>query len=150
MTIHYTIQPATWHDLLPLQSLERECFQDDAWPLIELLGVLIFPGTVHLKAVSEENQFIGFIAGDARRSEGIGWILTIGVEPKFRRQGVARALLQECEVQMQLPKVRLSVRRSNQSAIDLYEKLGYRHVDVWKKYYHNGEDGLVMEKKMNP
>ena len=149
MAIQYTIQPATWHDLLPLQSLERECFQDDAWPLIELLGVLIFPGTVHLKAVSEANQFIGFIAGDVRRNEGLGWILTIGVEPKFRRQGVARALLQECEVQMQLPKVRLSVRRSNQGAIDLYEKLGYCHVDVWKKYYHNGEDGLVMEKKMN-
>ena len=86
------------------------------------------------------DRFVGFAQGQVGALQ-----VSLGGE-----LGVARALLKECEVQMQLPRVRLSVRRSNQGAIDLYEKLGYSHVDVWKKYYHNGEDGLVMEKKMNP
>ena len=35
---------------------------------------------------------------------------------------------------------------SNDAAIALYKKAGYRTVDLWKKYYSDGEDGLVMEK----
>jgi ribosomal protein S18 acetylase RimI-like enzyme len=37
---------------------------------------------------------------------------------------------------------------SNEPAIALYEKEGYRSVDIWKRYYNDGEDGLVMEKKL--
>jgi ribosomal-protein-alanine N-acetyltransferase len=44
--------------------------------------------------------------------------------------------------------VKLSVRRSNQPAIQLYQKLGYAQVDVWSNYYHDGEDGIVMAKKI--
>jgi ribosomal protein S18 acetylase RimI-like enzyme len=42
--------------------------------------------------------------------------------------------------------MKLTVRMSNQGAIALYEQEGYRSVDIWKKYYNDGEDGLVMEK----
>jgi ribosomal protein S18 acetylase RimI-like enzyme len=40
----------------------------------------------------------------------------------------------------------LTVRISNDKAIALYEDEGYRTVDIWKRYYADGEDGLVMEK----
>ena len=42
--------------------------------------------------------------------------------------------------------MKLTVRISNDAAISLYKKEGYRTVDIWKKYYNDGEDGLVMEK----
>jgi ribosomal protein S18 acetylase RimI-like enzyme len=45
--------------------------------------------------------------------------------------------------------MRLTVRLSNEGAISLYEKEGYRSVDIWKKYYNDGEDGLVMEKRLH-
>jgi ribosomal-protein-alanine N-acetyltransferase len=44
--------------------------------------------------------------------------------------------------------MKLTVRMSNEPAISLYEKEGYRSVDIWKRYYNDGEDGLVMEKKL--
>jgi ribosomal-protein-alanine N-acetyltransferase len=47
---------------------------------------------------------------------------------------------------MKFPRARLTVRLSNDKAISLYEKEGYRTIDIWKRYYNDGEDGLVMEK----
>jgi len=141
----YNIQTATWRDLFSLGALEKICFDDDAWPLLELLGVLAFPGIVRLRAIAE-GEMVGFIAGDPRRSEKTGWILTLGVLPEWRRKGIAQDLLDTCEQQMKMPLVKLTVRRDNLSAIRLYEKLGYRQVDIWSRYYRNGEDGLVLEK----
>ncbi|MCD6577409.1 MAG: GNAT family N-acetyltransferase [Anaerolineaceae bacterium] len=143
----FTIQQASWRDLRALTKLEKECFYRDAWPLIELMGVLTFPGVVRLRAVGDD-KFVGFIAGDPRKRENTGWILTLAVLPDWRRLGIAGALLNACEEQMHMPKVKLSVRRSNAAAIRLYEKLGYKQVDIWSKYYQGGEDGLVLEKEM--
>ncbi len=144
----FEIKPASWLDLFAVQEIERVCFQEDAWPLLELMGALTWPGIVRLKAVND-HQMAAFIAGDVRRSEQIGWILTVGVLPAYHRLGLASLLMRECEVHMKMPRVKLSVRRSNLPAIQLYQKLGYTQVDVWKNYYHNGEDGIVMAKKID-
>jgi len=146
---NYLIESATWRDLKALDGLEKVCFGEDAWPLLELLGVLVFPGVVKLKAVFEESM-VGFIAGDPRRHESTGWIMTLGVLPDRRRQGIAEALLNECEQKMAMPQVKLTVRRGNEPALRLYEKLGYTQIDIWPRYYHNGDDGLVLEKKLDP
>jgi len=143
----YIIEQASWRDLLTLSALEKMCFNRDAWPLIELMGVLTFPGVVRLRAVGE-SKLVGFIAGDPRRRDNTGWILTLGVLPDWRRQGIAGALLNKCEEQLHMPQMKLSVRRSNTAAISLYETLGYKQVDIWSKYYQGGEDGLVLAKKM--
>jgi len=141
----FQIETAGWRDMKALHALEKSCFKEDAWPLVELLGVLTFPGVVRIKAVAS-GSMVGFIAGDANRGENTGWILTLGVQPEMRRRGIAGALLKECERLMDMATVKLTVRRGNLAAIGLYEKLGYRKVDVWPRYYRNGEDGLVFEK----
>lgn len=91
---------------------------------------------------------IGFVAGDPRSSHGAAWVATLAVHPRFQRRGVGRALLLACEAQVKSPNMKLTVRMSNHGAIALYEKEGYRTVDIWKKYYNDGEDGLVMEKAL--
>jgi ribosomal protein S18 acetylase RimI-like enzyme len=139
------IIPATLRDLSALRTLERVCFEKDAWPLLDLMAVLTFPDVIRLKAV-EDGRMIGFIAGDPRRSEGFAWIATVAVDPGYRRRGIGRALLLVCENQLHEPRVKLTVRMSNSGAITLYEREGYRTVDVWKGYYNDGEDGVVMEK----
>jgi ribosomal protein S18 acetylase RimI-like enzyme len=143
----YSIQTSNWRDLFALSALEKECFDQDAWPLLELMGVLTFPGVVRLRAVIA-GEMVGFIAGDPRRSEKTGWILTLGVLPNWRRQGIAFDLLSTCEKQMGMPLVKLTVRRNNLAAICLYEKMGYQQMDIWSRYYRNGEDGLVLEKRI--
>lgn len=139
------ISTASWKDLNQLRVIERECFELDAWPLFDLIGVLTFPGIVRLKAEIGD-RMVGFIAGDDSRSEEIGWISTVGVLPAYQKQGIGLALLNACEEKMHTPVIQLTVRKSNQAAIHLYEKCGYSRVDVWEQYYIGGEDGVVMRK----
>jgi len=145
-TRNFLIEPATWRDLKSLEKLEKICFGEDAWPMLELLGVLVFPGVARLRAMVN-GEMVGFIAGDPRRVDMTGWIMTLGVLPAWRRQGIAEALLSECEQKMRMPVVKLTVRRGNEPAIALYQKLGYTQTDIWSRYYQSGEDGLVLEKK---
>jgi ribosomal-protein-alanine N-acetyltransferase len=143
------IIPATIRDLNALRRLENVCFEKDAWPLFDLIAVLTFPDVVRLKAV-EDHQMVGFIAGDPRPTQGFSWIATVAVLPEYRRKGIGRSLLHACEVQLKTPRLKLSVRASNQVAITLYEQEGYRTMDIWKAYYNDGENAIVMEKPRLP
>ena len=140
----YQILPAGWRDLGALRQLEKACFPEDAWPLLDLIGVLSLPNVVRLKAIMGD-QMIGFVAGD-KKSSALGWIATIGVLPEYRRQGIAAALLRACETRLAVTRIRLSVRLGNASAIRLYEDFGYQRVDIWPEYYQDGTDALVFEK----
>jgi len=138
------IIPANLRDLNALRRLEKACFDQDAWSLFDLIAVLTFPDVVRLKAMADETM-VGFIAGDPRPSQGFSWIATIGVLPEYRRTGIGRKLLQACEREIPTAHIRLSVRTGNAPAIRLYEQEGYQRVDVWRRYYNDGGDALVME-----
>lgn len=139
------ITKASILDLNALRKLEQESFGKDAWPLFDLIAVLTFSDVIRLKAV-EDGQMVGFVAGDPRPRDGWGWIATIGVDPRYRRRGIGRALLHICENKLGVPKARLTVRPSNRSAISMYEKEGYVSIDLWQGYYNDGEDAMLMEK----
>jgi ribosomal protein S18 acetylase RimI-like enzyme len=139
------VLPAALRDFRAVYHLEKVCFDQDAWPMLDVLGVLTIPQVVRLKAVDQE-QLIGFIAADLRRSQGVAWIATLAVLPEYRRRGIGEAMLRICEEQVNLPLIRLCVRQSNQPAIELYQNSGYQQVDVWKKYYRGGENALIFEK----
>ena len=141
------VEPATWRDLSSLRNLEQICFPLDAWPLWDMVGVLTFPGVVRLKA-TQDGEMAGFIAADIRRTENSAWITTLGVLPAYRRQGLATTLLRACEARLQVPRIRLSVRASNQPALRLYSQFGYKQHDVWSRYYSDGEDALVLGKSL--
>ena len=140
------ITPASLKDLNALRKLEQACFAEDAWSLFDLVAVLTFPEVVRLKAV-QHGRMVGFVAGDPRPAKGFSWIATICVLPECQRKGIGRALLRACEARIQTPRLRLSVRIENRAAICLYEREGYQRVDVWRGYYNDGGDALVMEKE---
>ena len=140
------IVAATLLDLNALNKLEHACFEKDAWPMLDLIAVLTFPDIVRLKA-TENGRMIGFVAGDMHNPDGLGWIATIGTDPQYRRRGVGRELLRACEAKLRSPRIRLSVRASNDGAIRLYEQEGYQRVEVWQGYYNDGEAAIVMEKQ---
>ena len=145
--LEFPILPASWHDLAALSHLEKQCFSpDDAWSFLDRLAVLTLPGVVRLKAETE-GEMIAFVAGERKPEKATGWITTLAVAPGFRRRGIATNLIAACEKELQMQVIRLSVRRSNLSALGLYERVGYLQVGVWPKYYIGGEDALVLEKK---
>ena len=138
------ILPASLLDLVPLRRIEHACFDRDAWPLLDLMAVLTFPDVIRLKAV-DNGRMIGFVAGDTR-DRGMSWIATIAVLPEYQKQGVGRALLDACESKLTAARVRLCLRTDNVSAMRLYERQGYQRVDIWRAYYKDRADALVMEK----
>jgi ribosomal-protein-alanine N-acetyltransferase len=143
--MNYIIRTASIIDIGSLQKLERACFDQDAWSLFDLVAVLSFSDVVRLKAVIG-NQMVGFIAGDPRPAEKLAWIATLGVLPAHQNQGIGFAILQACEKQLAVPRIRLCVRPSNHSALGLYSRAGYQTINTWKEYYNDKGDALVMEK----
>lgn len=140
-----SIEPAGWRDLNDLRRIGELCFPKDMWPLWDLIAILTFPNVVRRKACFE-GHMVGFIGVDLRRSQRQAWVATLCVHPQHRRRGIATALLLESEEYHNMPHIRLSVRASNQPAINLYAKFGYHDIEMWPSYYQDGEDALVMEK----
>jgi ribosomal-protein-alanine N-acetyltransferase len=139
------IRQAELRDFFKLLRLEKLCFQADSWPWIDVLAALTFPETVRLLMESDD-ELIGFVIGDRRRSRDMGWVASIAVHPEYRGQGLGKRLLYACEKALAIGRVRLSLRASNQIALQLYQGQGYREVDRWRRYYRDGEDAIVMEK----
>lgn len=144
-TPNFEIQPASLWDLNALRALERVCFPQDAWPLLEMVGVLSLPSILRWKALDGE-RLAGFVAADVRRSQGVAWIATVAVHPDYRRRGLGSRLMDLAESEVGTPRMRLSARVGNREAIRLYQQRGYEQIDVWPKYYQGGEDAVVMEK----
>ncbi len=91
---------------------------------------------------------IGFVIGDRRRSQQLGWVASIGVHPEYQRRGIGTRLLAACERALATPRVRLTLRPSNEGARRLYEATGYVEIGRLQGYYLDGEDGIMMEKTM--
>jgi ribosomal-protein-alanine N-acetyltransferase len=145
--INFSIQNAGWRDYSELHALEKACFSShDVWPFWDLIGILTLPGYTRLKAV-EKGMMIGFIGAERDTGLGVGWITTIATLPAYQRFGIGTSLLHACEAILDMPIYRLTVRASNLGAIALYETQGYQPIKRWMRYYSDGEDGLVFEKR---
>ena len=110
-----------------IAGLEEVSFHDP-WPREMLAYELCHPHSVLLVA-----------AGEAE-------LLRVGVAPGFRRRGFARALLVEGLERLRDAEVQvcfLEVRVDNQSAIYLYESLGFSCTGLRRGYYRDGADALI-------
>lgn len=99
----------------------------------------------------ENGQIIGFISsiydGDSLE------ILNFGIAKKYQHQGYGTLFLAtfiDLIYQEGLSHISLEVRVSNQNAIRLYQKLGFKKVYIRKAYYTNQEDALVYQKTYTP
>jgi len=141
------IRVAEVSDIDAIYGLEIKCFRDP-YPR-ELLRMLqaLYP---QLFLVAEEgNRIVGYVSG-LIRTDGFGHIVSICVDPEYRRRGVGRALMVALEKRMReifgVCMFRLEVRVSNTNAIKLYESLGYRIQLRIPRYYTDGEDAYLMIK----
>ncbi len=143
-----TFASASLWDLNAIRVLERLSFELDAWPLIEMIGVLSLPNIERWKAM-DGDKVVGFVAADIRRKQDLAWIATIAVHPEYRGRGIGKQLLDLAEQRCGMPRMRLTVRKSNQAAQRLYQRSGYTQIDVWPQYYEGDEDAIVMEKLLS-
>ncbi|MCL2654250.1 MAG: tRNA (adenosine(37)-N6)-threonylcarbamoyltransferase complex transferase subunit TsaD [Coriobacteriia bacterium] len=78
-------------------------------------------------------------------------VFDVVCDPAWRRQGLATRLLQAC---FEAARARatgtatLEVRRSNEAARQLYERLGFKRVGTRPGYYPGGEDALIYNREL--
>lgn len=93
---------------------------------------------------------IGYLI--AREAAGTGEILNLAVDPPWRRQGIAQALLQAGLAALRrrgTDEVYLEVRVSNDAAQALYRQADFTAVGRRRGYYRNPvEDALVLRRSL--
>jgi ribosomal-protein-alanine N-acetyltransferase len=134
-------------DLDEVLAIEQKSF-NRPWHRSFFLYDLNHPNSPSLVA-RVKGRVVGYLIAwrEGRRFH----IANLAVAPNFRRQKVASSLLDEAyKTAQELGAVRiyLEVRVSNQPAIRLYEKFGFKFTQRRPSYYPDGEDAWVMEQKL--
>ena len=81
-----------------------------------------------------------------------GHVISIAVSPEHRNEGVGSALIEKALRAMQFfygaKNCYLEVRVSNENAIGLYRKVGFKVEKTIKGYYSDGENAHTMSRKI--
>lgn len=130
-----------------IARLEAQCFSDP-WSEKSIASELENPLSLWL--VAEENgQVFGYVGSQTVLDESD--MMNVAVDPRFRRQGIARALIETLIAElakMGSRCLRLEVRVSNENARALYARMGFQQLGLRKNYYHNPkEDALILGKE---
>jgi ribosomal-protein-alanine N-acetyltransferase len=137
------IRALTYSDLPNVIAIERRAFPTP-WSLAMFVLELSKPTSLCLAAVRDET-LVGYVI--CARYDLDWHVMNVAVDPDHRRQGIASALLAELYRRADDTEARftLEVRKSNQDAIDLYMRDGFRVAGTRRRYYQdNGEDALIM------
>lgn len=62
-----------------------------------------------------------------------GWVNYLAVDPAHQRKGLGKQIMTEAEnklLALRCPKINLQVRNGNKTAIDFYNRIGYKKDDV--------------------
>lgn len=142
-----TIMQMTSTHVPQVARLEGVCFQDP-WSERSIASELENPLSLWLVAM-EEDRLLGYVGSQTVLDETD--MMNVAVDPAARRQGVARALIQELTAQLKQRgsrKLSLEVRASNLGAIRLYESLGFARLGCRPGYYRNPrEDAWILGKE---
>ncbi|WP_461862938.1 ribosomal protein S18-alanine N-acetyltransferase [Thermococcus sp.] len=138
------IRPAKLFDLPEISRIEVKSFKEKYPRGIFIVFLENNPDTF---LVAEYNgKVIGYVMAYLR-PDLEGHVMSIAVDPEYRGNGIGRALMVEV-IERLIKKgaqyIGLEVRVSNEAAINLYEKLGFRKVKRIIGYYADGEDAYYM------
>ncbi|MGI5965312.1 MAG: ribosomal protein S18-alanine N-acetyltransferase [Anaerotruncus rubiinfantis] len=138
------ITSMTEKDVPLVAALERQCFSQP-WSAQVLEAELQNPNAIFYVA-RKEGLLAGYVGMHRVMDEG--YIANIAVDEAFRRQGVAKTLMQALLTfakEKRLGFLTLEVRAGNWPAIQLYEGLGFGEVGRRKNFYANPtEDAILM------
>lgn len=127
-------------DLSRLARLHAQCFPEDRWDARALAELLAMAGASgHLIEEAGKTLPLGLIldlvAGDTAE------ILTLGVAPSARREGIARTLLDDLAARARAAgamQITLEVAADNLPARRLYERGGFSETGRRPGYYRRG------------
>jgi ribosomal-protein-alanine N-acetyltransferase len=150
--VKFTLRSYDAGDFETLYGIDQACFDEAiAYSRRDLRAYLKFLGAECVVGEANAAHIAGFCisARQARQGHNWGYIITMDVLPKYRRHGLATALLDEAERRMAMKKVTevwLETATDNDPAIAFWQKHGYRKRGVQNSYYPDGRDAFTMQK----
>jgi [ribosomal protein S18]-alanine N-acetyltransferase len=148
------VAAATDEDVAALAALEERCYTHP-WTVRHFRDEIAHRGRGRVvllrdpRGLQEEERGIwAYVAFQVVADEM--HLLNLAVAPEWRGRGWGRWLLRLALVlggRRGARRALLEVRRSNQAALALYQKAGFRQIAVRRNYYTRPqEDALVLEK----
>jgi len=139
-------------DLNAIEKIERASYRTP-WSRSMFAGELAKPSSISLGAFDPETgELLGYLI--ISRYVDAWHVMNLAVAPKHRRKSIAAGLLERLFVVTAGEGRRgytLEVRVSNDIAINLYEKAGFKARGVRRGYYtDNREDALIMWRDPEP
>lgn len=145
-----TYRDANALDIPTLVSLDKHLFPYAPWSSGQYREEISAPTRYFVVAIDDAHSVIGY-AGVFAPGGAEADILTVGVIPEHRGQGIARslmALMTDWAKEKGSIAMMLEVKTDNLEAISLYESLGYVKLNIRKDYFGIGLNALVMRKEL--
>jgi ribosomal-protein-alanine N-acetyltransferase len=137
------IRALQYSDLPQVAVIEKRAFPTP-WSIAMFVLEMSKPSGLCL-AATIDGRLVGYTV--CSRYDTVWHVMNVAVDPALRRRGVGSALLAELYARAgdSGAQFTLEVRRSNDAAIALYERDGFRIAGLRRRYYQdNGEDALIM------
>ena len=147
--MNFDFRRLTLTDLNAIELIERDAYPTP-WSRSMFAGELAKPSSLSLGAFDEQagGALVGYLI--ISRYVDAWHVMNVAVAREYRRQGIAKRLLEELfRLTEDDPRrgYTLEVRVSNLDAIALYESVGFQATGVRRGYYtDNREDALIMWK----
>ncbi len=153
MIEEYAVRPFDRDDIDSVVSINRSCLPEN-YPAQFFLGLYLHAPKSFIVAECSEG-ICGYIM--CRIERGIssfgrspvkkGHVVSVAVRDEHRHHGIGTKLVEAAMKGMQeygASEFFLEVRKTNESAISVYEKLNFEIKRVLKGYYRDGEDAYLM------
>ncbi|MHA2026835.1 MAG: ribosomal protein S18-alanine N-acetyltransferase [Candidatus Thorarchaeota archaeon] len=157
MNISYTLRKFNPDDIKDVVSINQRSLPEN-YPDQFFLGLHHHAPNAFFVA-EYENEVVGYImcriergiSGFGRLPVKKGHIVSVAVIRTLREKGIGKALISAAMEGMSgygADEFFLEVRKTNEAAVAVYEKLGYSVRRVLRGYYRDGEDAYLMVKQV--
>ena len=138
-----SIREMTEEDIKEIAELEKECFSEP-WSENSLRDELTNE-TARFFVLRDSEKLLGYIGANNICNEV--YITNVAVNSKCRGKGYGKILVKHLIKQSEAERaffITLEVRKSNENAIKLYEKCGFKLIGERKNFYSKPtEDALI-------
>jgi ribosomal-protein-alanine N-acetyltransferase len=142
-----TIRYASPNDFDRIYEIEKRVFSNP-WSK-ESIKKELDNYSKSLNLISEiDGQLMGYFFSHMISNEV--HILNIAIDVPFQHRGNGKAFFNQIfKKYLEYANVFLEVKRTNLPAINLYNKFGFEEIDIRKMYYSDGQDAVVMSRKVD-
>ena len=138
---------AVMQDVDAIWEIEQSVFSSP-WSRDQLAHELVANPNAGHWVLDDGGSIIGFIMSYIVQYEV--QIINIAVRLSHQYRGYGKRILSKYLSQFNKKTyLLLEVRESNLPAYQLYSHFGFEQIDIRRKYYHDGEDAIVMAKMGN-